>query len=177
MTSPSTIQEMKDKLAILANEQRLRAELKRDLRDLANNASTLCQFTAAELADNDGRWVKKVEVVGQKRETNYPQLPASSPWHAADPSGLEPPLGISVAEAPIVGEPHEIERSLRSTQRVGGDLAAGDGGDTTARHAEVSPFSSNKSASVVSLASSAGTGTTSGMKTDVVPSPLAKRKL
>jgi hypothetical protein len=101
MPSSSEIVEMKDKLRVLANEQRVRAELKRDLQidNERKNASSYSAFTAAELAESDsGRFAKRIEVVGQKRETNYPTLPSSSPWSQPDPSGLEPPLGISVAD-------------------------------------------------------------------------------
>jgi hypothetical protein len=106
------------------DEQKTRfVELMRDIAVAKERASatTLSQFTNAELADNDGRWKKQQQIVGQRPKVDYPPLPASSPWSIADPSGLEPPLGISVAEAPIVGEPHEVQRSLSSTQRVRGD--------------------------------------------------------
>jgi hypothetical protein len=41
-----------------------------------------------------------------------PRLPASSPW-ASDPVPPEPPLGFSVDDLPVVGEPHEVERAAR----------------------------------------------------------------
>jgi hypothetical protein len=43
--------------------------------------------------------------------TSIPRQPEGSPW-AADPVPPEPPLGFSVDDLPIVGEPHEIERSI-----------------------------------------------------------------
>jgi hypothetical protein len=40
----------------------------------------------------------------------YAPLPASSPWHS-DPVPNEEPLGFSVEDMPVMGEPFEVERA------------------------------------------------------------------
>jgi hypothetical protein len=50
----------------------------------------------------------KSAISGTEPTVDYPRLPFS-PWTNDPP---EPPLGYSVAEVPICGEPHEVERSL-----------------------------------------------------------------
>jgi hypothetical protein len=50
-------------------------------------------------------------VSGKDPATLYPKLPTSSPW--SNPiEAVEPPLGFSVDETPIVGESFEVEASL-----------------------------------------------------------------
>jgi hypothetical protein len=172
--------EQKERVRVLLQDNWLRnRDLREDVRldNERKNLSTLGQFTAAELAESDsGRFAKKIEVVGQKRETNYPALPPTSPWSSPDPSGLEPPFPIDISEPPIVGEHFEIERSLSSTRRVGGDVAASDGDDAAKASPASSLQSDKKSASGLSPIS-AGTGAVSRMKRDAAPSPLTKRKL
>jgi hypothetical protein len=42
----------------------------------------------------------------------YPHQPPNSPY-SADPVGLEPPLGYSIEDQPVVGEPHEVAEAAR----------------------------------------------------------------
>jgi hypothetical protein len=62
-----------------------------------------------------GRWAmeSKTKVVGSS-PIAYPRQPETSPW-GSDLVGPEPSLGYSIEEHPAVGEPHEIEKSLRET--------------------------------------------------------------
>src|SRR5262245_41722369 len=48
--------------------------------------------------------------------TQYPRQPEHSPW-AAGVVGREPPIGFSVEEMPIVGEPHEVAASQETATR------------------------------------------------------------
>jgi len=76
-------------------------------REVLRNDTYLSRAKAdADLAAGGGRFAKEVatRVVGVPR---YPTLPATSPW-AGDPVPDEPPLGYSIDEMPIVGEPHEV---------------------------------------------------------------------
>ena len=58
---------------------------------------------------------------GAEEATRYPAQPESSPF-AADPTGVEPPLGYAIDEQAPVGEAGEIAASL--AQSVGGEDAA-----------------------------------------------------
>ena len=64
--------------------------------------------------DNDGGRFKNQTTritVGSRPLVEYPALPPNSPW-ARDPVPDEPPIGVDLSAAPIVGEPHEIATSL-----------------------------------------------------------------
>src|SRR6516225_2418392 len=88
---------MKEKVEQLRNDQR--------------NASTLHQFASSEAGEIGGRYAKPSNVTGSAGAVHMPRLPENSPWAAPDPSGQEPPLNIDVTEAPITGEPFEVEAS------------------------------------------------------------------
>jgi hypothetical protein len=60
-------------------------------------------------AELGGRFAKPKPLIGG----SVPMQPEGSPW-ASDPVGQEPPLGFSVEAMEPVGNPHEIERSLRA---------------------------------------------------------------
>jgi hypothetical protein len=66
----------------------------------------------ADLAEAGGRFARpKPTVTSGAGGAGVPTQPATSPW-ARDPVGQEQPFGYSVDDAPIVGEAHEVERSL-----------------------------------------------------------------
>jgi hypothetical protein len=94
-----------DKLEALFNEQKLRNAERR-----SKDASTMHERAQAEADDVRGRFaqIEKSSVVGSKPTPEYPAGPA---W-THDPTGIEPCLGFDINEVPIVGEPHEIQRSL-----------------------------------------------------------------
>jgi hypothetical protein len=50
-------------------------------------------------------------VVGADEQTKYPGA------DQVDPVGTEPPLGVDLSAAPIVGEPHEIQASIDRLQK------------------------------------------------------------
>lgn len=74
--------------------------------------------------------VDKTNITGSK-----PTVDAlASPNWAHDPTGIEPPLGFSIDEAPIVGEWHEIQASLagdRDASESSTDSGAKDGTDAS----------------------------------------------
>ena len=56
-------------------------------------------------------WTRDEKLALSKLAEGYPRLPASSPW--SNPiEAVEPPLGFSVEETPIVGEYAEVQASL-----------------------------------------------------------------
>jgi hypothetical protein len=171
VSGPTEQLSQKEKLRTLLQDNWMRnRELREDVRidnERKTNATTYSVFTESELNAEEGRFKKSSQVVGTRRDVSYPQLPASSPWSMPDPSGIEPALGVDINEAPVVGTHAEILRSIC-------DLDGAGGGDDSG---ESSSHPTSKTSASVVLPSAGGSGTTSGMKTDVVPSPLAKRKL
>jgi hypothetical protein len=75
--------------------------------------------------DEGGRFaaINKSTVTGSTPVPQYPPQPTSSPWASAA-VGQEPPLGFSVDEMQPVGEPHEIELSLREMRCEAGSPPA-----------------------------------------------------
>jgi hypothetical protein len=112
---PSHQIEMKEKHRELMNDLAVRrAQQPRPMIGDDNAASTYQNFAQSDASlENQGRFAKAQHISGTQPTTQYPRLP-SGPWSGPDPSGLEPPLGIDVSEAPIVGEPFEVEASLRA---------------------------------------------------------------
>src|SRR5262245_38075957 len=89
-----------------ASQKERAAILKNDLR-----TQTMQGRAVAELQmEERGRFARQANVTGATPATQYPQLPASSPW-ASDPLPPEPPLGFSVEEMDPVGEQFEVDRS------------------------------------------------------------------
>ena len=84
------------------------AERKQVLRNDARVRSGSTFFDHTHNNDEGGRYAKPMNVTGSTPTVEYPRLP-SGPW--ADPVQIPPeePLGYGISEAPIVGEPHEIE--------------------------------------------------------------------
>jgi hypothetical protein len=99
---------------------------------LKNDATTLHKFAQSEAGEIGGRFAKPATLNASQSAVHYPKLPTSSPW-SSDPVPPEEPLGIDVSEAPIVGEPAEVEASLnaefgwRRTIQDGVPPAAGQG--------------------------------------------------
>jgi hypothetical protein len=65
-----------------------------------------------------GRFATGATIIpGQHSHVNYPPQPFTSPWNGPQVPD-EPPLGYSVDEMPICGEPHEqIEKASPETQQ------------------------------------------------------------
>jgi hypothetical protein len=66
-----------------------------------------------------GRWARPKPTISGAGGAGVPKQPATSPW-ARDPVGQEQPLGIDVDAMEPVGEPHEVERSLRQQEEPEG---------------------------------------------------------
>ena len=85
------------------SSQKERAQFVRDSYHTRANADASLE--------QSGRFAKPQAITGKDPATLYPKLPTSSPW--SNPiEAVEPPLGFSVEETPIVGEQWEIEKSL-----------------------------------------------------------------
>jgi hypothetical protein len=74
----------------------------------ATLAGTRRAYTEIVEPSAGGRWKKPAQPSDPAKL--YPPLPASSPWHH-DPVPDEEPLGFSVEEMPVMGEPWEAERA------------------------------------------------------------------
>src|SRR5262245_3919157 len=85
-----------EKLAALHNDR------------LLKRGATLSEMAELFVDRPGGRYAN-----ANRPATEVPRQPEHSPW-AADVVGVEPPLGVSVSEAPVVGEPHEVERSIET---------------------------------------------------------------
>jgi hypothetical protein len=81
---------------------------RRAVLESERDASTFHQFAHDD--DGGGRFKNQTprHVVGS---TPSPQYPAGPNW-SADPTGVEPPLGVSINEMTPAGESFEIEKSL-----------------------------------------------------------------
>jgi hypothetical protein len=89
-----------DKLAQIHNERRL--------REAPPQPSTYFQQAKiGESLDQPGGRYRTGSGSDQ-----WPRLPEGSPWADGPSPGLEPPLGEALGPAPIVGEAHEVARSL-----------------------------------------------------------------
>jgi hypothetical protein len=113
------------------DEQKQRfLELMRDIaaaKELANS-TTLSQMTSADLAESDGRFAKRIEVIGSKREVGYATQPKDQ-WTNQQTMvpNTEPPLGFSVDAMEPLGTYAEIEASIQrnlSSTGVRGDNCA-----------------------------------------------------
>jgi hypothetical protein len=89
--------------------QKERAEVLKN--DRAVHKNTFLSHTHSE---EGGRFARPQTIVGSRPTVDYPRLP-SGPW--ADPVQVPPeePLGYSVEDVPIVGEPHEIQASIEAS--------------------------------------------------------------
>ena len=93
---------MKEKFAVLRNEERLR---KATYFGVASGDADL---------DRGGRYatINKTTVTGSSPGAWAPRQPASSPWHS-DPCGIEPPLNYNIDDQPPTGEIWEQEKSMQ----------------------------------------------------------------
>jgi hypothetical protein len=80
------------------------------LRNDKRNATTFSTFAASEAREIEGRFAarEKSSVVGTTQAVEYP----AGPNWAADPVGIEPPLGVDVHAIEPTGESFEIAASL-----------------------------------------------------------------
>jgi hypothetical protein len=97
-----------DEGARMKSSQTEQAERKRFVG--SNQATTYHQLANVDVSLG-GRFAAGGEVSGAEEATRYPAQPESSPW-AADPTGVEPPLGYAIDEQAPVGEFAEIAASL-----------------------------------------------------------------
>jgi hypothetical protein len=95
-------EEQADRREVIENEKRLRSSS-------SDQGST---FLAHTHNDTGGRFsaISNPTVIGTEATPKYPQGPA---W-CADPSGIEPPLGVDINAMEPVGEPHELKASIAS---------------------------------------------------------------
>jgi len=71
---------------------------------------------------------------------SYPRMP-TGPWgEPADLVGVEPPLGVSVEDMPVVGEAHEVEASLEKLNASQLGSSTGDAADAAPGPAASSSF-------------------------------------
>jgi hypothetical protein len=94
-------------------EQEERRQVLENDRLVREERSLLAQAQAQiDLESPGGRFKREasVHITGSQRVPIYPRQPGSSPWHH-DPVPNEEPLGVSVAEAPIVGTLSEQDQA------------------------------------------------------------------
>jgi hypothetical protein len=104
--------------------QQFRNDSSQSEREEVVRNDTLQYRTAADLGlENSGRFAKPFAITGTEPTVQYPKLPESSPWHSND-GPPEEPLGYSIDEAPIVGEPHEQRASLEKINAELGQAAS-----------------------------------------------------
>jgi hypothetical protein len=93
----------KEKFETLKNDQRVRS------------GSTFLDHTHSE---EGGRFAKPQTIVGSTSEVQYPM---AAPNWSADPTGVEPPLGYDINEAPIVGEAFELGEAVTPSALAQGE--------------------------------------------------------
>lgn len=108
--SPRTNATPEEKLATLLNDKRVL----RQQRDTFNSRA------AAEANQIQGRFAQheKATVVGSATAAQYPKLPDGSFSNQGAVVPPEEPLGFSVEEVPIVGEPGEVAASIDRLERA-----------------------------------------------------------
>jgi hypothetical protein len=136
-----------------ASQSERRAVLKNE-----REAGTYAAFAESDAGIARGRFTgqQKSMVIGSSGPVRYPALPPNSPW-ARDPVPDEPPIGIDISAAPVVGECHEITASLAESigegidppaslpnDRPGGDGPARSRGHSSSQAAATSPLSQSK---------------------------------
>jgi hypothetical protein len=148
-------------------------------RILANDRATMHRFAQSEAGEVQGRWAKPAQVTGSEGAVHMPRLPANSPWAAPDPSGQEPPLNIDVTEAPITGEPFEVEASQLpfSWMKDRPSIPVGAGGDDVAAAPTSSSVSSTSTLLSMPRAASEGGVTPTRNAVGAPPSKPIKRRL
>jgi hypothetical protein len=119
-------------------------------------ATTLREMHAVISPEAGGRFAKPSPPVDPAKL--YAPLPASSPWHC-DPVPDEEPLGFSVEEMPVMGEPWEAERAAAIADSVAASSPATDTAPSSPRERSVADLSSpSGSANSASLIESPAVG-------------------
>lgn len=96
----------REKAEVLNNERKLRAG--------DHEPTTFHQLAGVDQAlEGGGRFAKVKYVTGSEPASQYPRLPASSPW-ASDPIPPEEPLGFAIDAMEPVGTAVGIARSEES---------------------------------------------------------------
>jgi hypothetical protein len=130
-SGPSHQKEQHERLQELFNDLAVRRHQE---RKPAEETGTLYDHAQGDANTVGGRWAaqNRATLSGDKISVDYPTLPDASPWHAGN--AVEPPLGFSIDEAPIVGEWHEVQASLRGDREASvqePDADAKDGTDAS----------------------------------------------
>jgi len=87
---------------------RVDATMKEKEAVIRNDARVASTYLDHYHDDEGGRFAKPQTVIG----SDGAQYPMAAPNWSLDPVPPEPPTGHDINEAPIVGEPHEIAKSL-----------------------------------------------------------------
>jgi hypothetical protein len=98
-----------------------KADEQKTRRALSGSNSGMTYSRQAEIdqgLENQGRFGQTALVNGREPSVHYPRMPEGSPW-AGDPSGVEPPLGVSVDYVEPCGTAVEIAASEIAFSRVG----------------------------------------------------------
>jgi hypothetical protein len=113
--------EQAERRETLQNDARVRQQ---------QQGTTFSQFAQDEANEIGGRFGahEKSVVVGSAPAPDYPPGPT---WCAGD-QGVEPALGYAINDAPVVGELHEVEKSLRELGMTGIRAGQPDGGEVEA---------------------------------------------
>lgn len=101
--------------------QEERAKLLREQRTI----NTRTAMTELITPSAGGRFAKALGeyTVGATPTVEYPKLPDGSPWRQQQPPPEEP-LGFSVEEMPVMGEPWEAERAAEIAAAGGGSYSS-----------------------------------------------------
>jgi hypothetical protein len=94
--------------------EQLRQERQRREAPLAPTTYHQLAGLNAEL-ESGGRYTKPDYVTGSELASRYPA--AASPWSGPQVP-MEPPLGEALGPAPVVGEPHEVTRSIEALEAL-----------------------------------------------------------
>jgi hypothetical protein len=119
-----------EKAAIIQNEKRL------------NTRAAMTSVLDPALAGRFAATAKADFTVGRDPTVEYPKLPDGSPWRQQQPPDEEP-LGFSVEEMPVMGEPFEQERAylLSAAASVASSGGGEAGTSSPATAADLSSFS------------------------------------
>jgi hypothetical protein len=73
--------------------------------------------------EGGGRFGKVEYISGSEPSSQYPRLPALSPWSGSGDVGLEPPTGVAIDAMEAVGTPAEVSASLSQFAEPAGPVA------------------------------------------------------
>jgi len=109
---------MFDDKGISQRDKRRVLENDRKVREIATYHSVAQSALDDERGGRYSGSGSKATVVGSS-PIQYPAQPEGSPW-SRDVCPPEPPLGFSVEDQPVVGEPHEVRASTEDSRTDAG---------------------------------------------------------